>query len=260
MSKARMSRRLDRVAGAMAAVRPASRTEDEGRELAAELGRAFGQMVGFYREHYGLSPGEARTKASDLPDPFLERTLTAPPDQMSWLDLDAVAQLDPDRARARWEEIKEAAREEIRTGHRAARALEGWESHCWSRARFLAVRSELYAAWRPRNAAEQQLIDQLAQWQVLIWRWQESVTAYVEIVFEGGRKAPKEHGIVQLPRLSDAEALERAVQMVERFHRLYLRTFRALRDLRRLPSVVVRAAAQVNIGGQQVNLTEASGR
>ena len=43
--------------------------------------------------------------------------------------------------------------------------------------------------------------------------------------------------------------------MVDRFNRLFLRTLRALRDLRRYaPSVTVQHAAQVNIGGQQVNM------
>jgi hypothetical protein len=48
--------------------------------------------------------------------------------------------------------------------------------------------------------------------------------------------------------------------MVERFHRLYDRTFRALRAMRRRPAVVVRAAGQVNIADQQVNLTGPGGR
>ncbi len=43
--------------------------------------------------------------------------------------------------------------------------------------------------------------------------------------------------------------------MADRFNRLFLRTLRALRDLRRYaPSVTVQHAGQVNIGGQQVNV------
>ena len=49
--------------------------------------------------------------------------------------------------------------------------------------------------------------------------------------------------------------MEQAAAMVDRFNRLLLRTLRALRDLRRYgPSVTVQNAAQVNIGGQQVNM------
>ncbi len=44
--------------------------------------------------------------------------------------------------------------------------------------------------------------------------------------------------------------------MVDRFNRLFLRTLRALRDLRRYaPAVNIQNAGQVNIGGQQVNTT-----
>jgi hypothetical protein len=255
-----MSRRLDRVEGALVAASATAGTEDGTRQLAAELAQAFGHMVGFYREHYGLTPEEARAKAAAAPDEFIEHVLAAAPSQVSWFDLDAIARRDPARAAARWEEVKQAARGEIATGQRAARALEGYDSHCWSRARFLAVRSELSAAWRPRNAAEQHLIDQMAQWQTLIWLWQENVTAYIEIVFNARRRPPKRDESGELPRLRDADALERAVQMAERFHRLYLASLRALRELRRRPQVVVRAAGQVNIGGQQVNLSGAFGR
>jgi hypothetical protein len=51
------------------------------------------------------------------------------------------------------------------------------------------------------------------------------------------------------------EAIEQAAGMVDRFNRIFLRTLRALRDLRRLPpAVIVAKADQVNVGGQQVNV------
>jgi hypothetical protein len=46
--------------------------------------------------------------------------------------------------------------------------------------------------------------------------------------------------------------------MVERLHRLYLRTLRALQDQRQLqPAVVVRRAGQVNVAQQQINVAAA---
>ncbi len=43
--------------------------------------------------------------------------------------------------------------------------------------------------------------------------------------------------------------------MIDRFNRLYLRTLRALWDLRRYASAVtIQNAGQVNIGQQQVNV------
>jgi hypothetical protein len=188
-----------------------------------------------------------------------DRARDCPPSQVSWFELDAIAQRDPNRALERWEEVKRAARGEVATGQRAARALEGYDSHCWSRARFLAVRAELTAAWRPRTAVEQHLIDQLAQWQSLTWYWLEKATAYSEMESTGARRPPSPTGPPDLPRLDRVAAVDRAVQMTDRFHRLYLRTLRALQDLRRLRPVVVRAGGQVNIGHQQVNVGGAPG-
>jgi hypothetical protein len=124
-----------------------------------------------------------------------------------------------------------------------------------SHAEAQALRAELTEAWRPRNALDQQLIDQLAQWQSLLAYWQEMLTSWA-MVWRGVDKRRKED--FQAPRVSQAEALEQAARMVERYHRLYLQTLRALQNLRRQgPPVVVRRAGQVNIAAQQqVNLTE----
>jgi len=231
---------------------------DNAGDLARELAGAFGQLVEEFREFFELSPEEARSRACEPQLEQLDRILTGPPDQVSWFDLDTVARHDPEKARERWEQIKRAARLEVRDGHRAARALEGTDAPtgrgCWERARFLAVRAELADAWRPRDALEQQLIDQLAQWQTLLWQWQETVRAYMQLTSLGVKQALREGGPCELPRVSVAEVLDQAEAMVERCHRLYLRTLRALQDLRRRPPVVVRRAGQVNIAGQQVNL------
>jgi hypothetical protein len=232
--------------------------EDEARELATEAAVAFGQMAAHYRQHYGLSPDEARARAAARPDHYIDRALTCPPNQVSWLDVDTIAQREPARALERWEEVKKAARDEVSSGHRAARAVEGRDSHCWTRAGFLAVRAELMVAWRPRNAAEQHLIDQLAQWQTLTWEWLETLAVYSQLPASPGRRTAGRDGDAGPPLLSDAEAIEHAAGMVERFQLLYLRTLRSLKDLRRLPPVVVRAA-QVNIGQKQVNLAAPNG-
>jgi hypothetical protein len=192
---------------------------------------------------------------------LVERALNAPPDQVSWLDLDAIARADPEKAWARWREIVEAARDEVRGGHRAARAIEGFDGTCWQRARFLALRAELAEAWHPRNPLEQQLLDQLAQFQTLLEHWQELLTAYTLLSGRGGRQAPRDGRCYEPPRLSEAEAVDRAAAMVERCQRLFLRALRALQDQRRLrPPVIVRRAGQVNIAQQQVNLAGAGPR
>jgi hypothetical protein len=55
--------------------------------------------------------------------------------------------------------------------------------------------------------------------------------------------------------VTGAQAIEQAGAMVDRFNRIFLRTLRALRDLRRGPQpVLVQNAQQVNVGQQQVNV------
>ena len=47
---------------------------------------------------------------------------------------------------------------------------------------------------------------------------------------------------------------------MERFHGIFLRTLKALRDLRRqVPGVVVQNAGQVNVGQQQLNVSAGNG-
>jgi hypothetical protein len=50
--------------------------------------------------------------------------------------------------------------------------------------------------------------------------------------------------------------LEQAAGMVDRFNRIFLRTLRALCDLRRhSPQVIVQNAGQVNVADKQINLS-----
>ena len=60
--------------------------------------------------------------------------------------------------------------------------------------------------------------------------------------------------------MTTAQALEQSAALADRFHRMFLRSLRALRDLRRYSSpVVVQRAGQVNVGGQQINVASAAG-
>jgi hypothetical protein len=105
---------------------------------------------------------------------------------------------------------------------------------------------------------EQHLVDQLAQFQTMMWCWQEVQASYGAIC--GATREPKRNERPsslhrEPPRVSNVEAAQMAMGMVERFHRLYLNTLRALQDLRRGGRVVVRGARQVNIGARQINLS-----
>ena len=115
------------------------------------------------------------------------------------------------------------------------------------------MRAELLDGWQPRNSVERLLVDTLMQVHWQYERWLEVLTGARHCrrftVYES-----KEEARWQPPRLTDSEAIEQAAAMVDRFHRIMVRTIRQLQNLRRnAPVVRVQNAGQVNVGQQQVN-------
>jgi hypothetical protein len=106
----------------LAAIRNAP--DDEARDLARETAAAFGQMVSHYREYWKLSADEAIARADEPSAALVEHALNAPPDQVDWHAIEAIARQDPAAALRRWLAVKDAARGELRAGGRAAEALQ----------------------------------------------------------------------------------------------------------------------------------------
>jgi hypothetical protein len=257
VSHAKLRRRVAR-AESLAPPQPSTaalaRPADEARELAREAAAAFGELIASYREHWKLSAQEAVNRAGASDPATIERVLSCPPDQLEWSDFNALAKADPDVAQGCWEEVKEAARGELRAGHRAARSLESLSASCWGRAQFLAVRAELSEAWRPRDALEQMLIDQLAVYQFQVWQWQNVFCLYSDVANLAKPRQQQGRNPFEPARVTDVEAMEKAAAILERFQALALQMLRALQGLRRPGSVVVRRAGQVNVAHQQVNV------
>jgi hypothetical protein len=116
--------------------------------------------------------------------------------------------------------------------------------------------------WQPRGAVESGLVDMLAQTYVAWHYWLSrsfSIADNEATVSEQMAKTRRPYddaGHWQPMRLSYADQLERMMQMADRFQRMYLRTLRQMRDLRRYSvPVTINNPVQVNIneGGQQVN-------
>jgi hypothetical protein len=229
---------------------------DDSACVARKLARDFGDLVKYYQEQYKLSYREAYDRAAE---PFpLERMMNVSEDQVMWGELRSLADNDPEQAKQRWEQIKKAARDELQTGWHAAKLLDDSSATCWSRAKFLALRTELREAWRPHNAQEAHLIDQMATYQTLTERWQEFLVALTSVMSIRSRKRKTELG--EIPRVSDVEAIREATCLIERFQKLYHLALRALQNQRRIRrSRTITRTNQVNIGhGLQVNITSLS--
>jgi hypothetical protein len=228
-------------------------TTAEAGVLAAEVAAAYGRIVKAYTEHWKLTPDEARQRATEMvKGDDDQEIMNKPPKEVSWYELNKLS--TNELTMQKWASIKQAALDDLSTGHVAARIMEDFGSNCWSRATFLALRTELMGEWRPRNGIERQLIDTMAQAQTMYFIWLEVLRCRAVLDSLTQRKL-KEEGSWCAPRVTDSEAMEQAATMADRFNRMFLRTLRALRDLRRYSSqVVVQNAEQVNIGQQQVNV------
>lgn len=204
---------------------------------------------------------------SDELDQTLKRIWSQSVDQASWTDLMQVYRHSPAMAKRIWQLIKQEAAKELASGNRMAAALETveWQRDTWQRAQFLAIREGFAAEWQPRGGIENALIDMMAQAFSEYLHWSSEVhkrtTTEMKILYdsEEERRALAERGHWVPPRLSEHQSVEHAMQMMDRFNRLFLRTLRQLRDLRRYSApVTINNPKQVNIasdGGKQINVT-----
>ena len=75
---------------------------------------------------------------------------------------------------------------------------------------------------------------------------------------EVGRRSREGQGRYEVPRMTSVEYTDRAAGMAERFQRMYMRSLRALRDLRRYTGhITINNAGPLSVAGnQQVNVTK----
>jgi len=227
--------------------------------LAREMATAYQDYVQFYRERMGKTTAEALALAADpANDQYFELIQKTEPEQISWLTINAVAARDPALAREGWLRLVDAARDELASGHRAARAIEGYLHSPWDRARFLVLRESYAKEWQPTNGVEWMLIDMLAQAFTAYEVAMKLVITYTTMEASLNDFHIEQHNKYETPRLTSAETLAREEQTLERCQRMILRVQRALRDQRRYAPVIVQHAGQVNVGQQQVNIKNAT--
>jgi hypothetical protein len=154
---------------------------------------------------------------------------------------------------------------EFLSGHRVAKVSETaeWQREPWKRARYLAIRDSFVEEWQPRGGIELAMIEMMAQAfsDYLFWgeKVHERSTTDAKFLYssEEERRVAEARGHWLPPRVSEQNAIEHAMQMMDRYNRLFLRTLRQLRDLRRYSvPITINNPRQVNIaadGGQQLN-------
>ena len=255
--------------------------------LIRQMHKAYVRRVVFYRSPSGgaLPIKEARARAfrpctdKDEALKVFDTLMSLPVDILGFADFEKLYSYAPRVAERFWEWTKQEGRAEFESGHLAANITfpEGYMKQLWNIARYLGVRESFIDDWQPKGGIEVAMVDMLAQsyfqWQYWLEQTvKRSETREVEIHPEYSRwlgqrgRELKSFGITDgywnRPHVSEQQALDSAVQMADRFNRIFMRTLRQLRDLRRYSPVTINNPNQVNIaanGGQQVNVNNSDG-
>jgi hypothetical protein len=247
----------------------------EYTSLVRQLVETVRERITYFRSDAGgsLSLEEARKRAfKKCQDDEEARRLCAwikrsPVDTVSFYELAQLWDFTPQAAEEAWKLIKIEAAKEFKSGHLASRASlpTAQLREAWAVAKFLAIRESFYDEWQPRGGTEVGLIDMLVQCYLQWTYWVEQVVLrsqtpprrealeYREWKRLQGTKIASSWatGDWLQPYVDEQIALENATQMADRWHRMYLRSLRHLRDLRRYNSVTINNAKQVNIATDQ---------
>jgi hypothetical protein len=251
----------------------AARVNIERGSVLRELRHSIVRMAIYEEKSYGSSIEEAVAYASD-PHPWksteevLKEIEKKNLESLDWWEIAILFGRDQEQAERIWKLLKQEARKELMSGHRVARVSEtgDWQREPWKRARFLAIRDGFVEQWKPSGAIELAMIDTMAQAYSEYLYWSEEthrrstteMKLSQELDEDRSYKGAKGHWIP--PHVGEQNAIEHAMQMMDRYNRLFLRTLRQLRDLRRYSTpITINNPQQVNIaadGGKQVNVAE----
>ncbi len=251
--------------------------------LLRQLKESFIKRVAYFRskEGGGLSWEEAQARACDFCEneeqakALYEQLMSQSVSNIRFIDLARMWNINPGFSEHLWESIKTDGREEFESGYLAGNNLipvPGMRT-VWSIASYLGLRESYAAEWQPQGGIQLSLIDMLAQAFLQYQHWlkqsvlrsqtklRESNHGYIQWQEHLNPGQPPDSGYTyghwDLPYVTEQEAVGHAVQMADRWHRIFMRTLRNLRDLRRY-SVTINNPQQVNIaadGGQQVNVS-----
>ncbi len=223
--------------------------------LFRQMHQPFVRRVAFYTSEMGgsLSVDEARQRAfhpckdRDAALEELDSLLKQPVDSLNFADLLELHHHAPRVAERFWENVKVEARKEFESGHLAANISfpVGYKKQVWNIARYIGVRESFVDEWRPRGGVELSLIDMMAQcffqWQY----WLEQSVTRTECEprlehpeYKKWKKNKEEQMKAESwatghwfpPCVDEQAAIDHAIQTADRWHRMFMRTLRQMRE------------------------------
>ncbi len=186
-----------------------------------------------------------------------QELLDARPEGIDWHELSYAEQNEPGAGLEVYDHIKQDACDELESGQRAANIVES-AFRPWVRAQFLALRESFITDWQPKGSMELRLIEMLAQLYSAYEYWMQMAVQRAAVECEIETYKIRENGKWRSMSVDGNAEMQQAADMADKFNRLFLRTLRQLRDLRRYAvPILINNPEQVNIaaeGGQQVNV------
>jgi hypothetical protein len=225
---------------------------NEMESITTLAAKAFARVLELEKRG-GTAPLGGRYKFNSVDD-----ALIASPEDLTWQAMARLEDEQPGSFATMWERIKEYARDELESGQRAASVAVG-DDRPLSRARFLVLRDKYICEWEPRNVLESQMIDAICQAQTIREYWMRLATERAAVECEIERFTIETRGKRRDVTIDGSESARDAREEAERWDRVFIRSVRALRDLRRYTTAVIvnNQGGQVNVasdGGQQVNV------
>lgn len=251
----------------------------QARLIGNEIARVYAEKVRAYQDLYKTHPDDeyikdtygtgakvhaAATEPAD--DSSYQRALKQSAERLTWNDLQVVFERDEGAAVNLWHGVLDVAMDQLKGGIYACDTLQHVDSDMFKRAQFFVIRDSLVKAWQPKDAIEMSMVEMLVQAFVSYHYWLRLANSMAAREYEAAERGLERNRYGErnsrwdTPRITTADAIDRAIAMADRFNRLYLRTLRQMRDLRRyVVPVTINNPEQVNIaadGGQQVNVQE----
>jgi hypothetical protein len=238
-----------------------SRTVEEAEDLqlVEHLARLYAKRLRGHVRLYEASPeaadkAEQALKVIEQRDGQLrEEAEGCAAHNLTWTHLHALAAEDMGAALEVWGRVRIEADDERVTGRLAAAGLH--DSDPMALARFYSVRDAFLDEWQPRGGIETAMIDMLAQTFALYLYWTQISHARAVGLCDNLEEIAlhESWNKWKMPHEMTRDSIEEAHRMADRYNRMFLRTLRQMRDLRRYPSVIVNNGGQVNVAQSQVN-------
>lgn len=189
-----------------------------------------------------------------------EQMALVEPEQLRWHNL-ADAELDREGAsQVLWDHVKERAREELKSGVLAAMVVAENQAPI-AYARFMARREALIEDWQPRGGQEMQLVETLAQLQVLQDHWMQICIQRTMFDAQDESRRIKRNGKWEIMPIGKDPLMEQAHEMLSRVNGMILRTVRGLRDLRRYyAQIIINNPQTVNVAQDHATQTNVQKR